>query len=275
MHIPRFFLMPEDVRPLRYTANGSLDLHAGDKCEIVNPAVVSQIKNVLRLAEGDRVQLLNGSGLLWNCRLGPMAGKVLSFRVEDQVELPIPPLHITVALAVLKGERFDWALQKLSELGVSTIVPLLTSRTVVKLNPVDAKGTSTKLPRWQAIAREAAEQSERATVPHIVAPRSFQDHVIAITTGGTTDNMFICAERIDTESLKDILLASNSKKTFSSGTADTTIELIVGPEGGFTDEEIDFACKQGVKPVSLGPRIMRSETAAIYALLEVIWCLEK
>lgn len=266
--------MPEDVRPTRRTANDSLDLQVGEKCEIVNPAVVNQVKNVLRLGDGAKLQLLNGTGKLWKCRLSGAPGKVLSFEVEEKVELPLPPLHATVAMAVLKGERFDWALQKLTELGVSTIVPLLTSRTVVKINPGDAKGTSTKLPRWQAIVREAAEQSERATIPHIVAPRSFDDHMIAITAGGTIDNTFICAERIHSESLKDILSASNCKKTFSSGTADATIELIVGPEGGFTDEEVDLACKQGVKPVSLGSRILRSETAAIYALAQVMLVLE-
>jgi 16S rRNA (uracil1498-N3)-methyltransferase len=109
----------------------------------------------------------------------------------------------------------------------------------------------------------------------VVAPADLQTWLQQFDAGGTRDTAFICAERLATGHLKDIFLPVACHQKDRPGTADTTIYLIVGPEGGFTGAEIANAEKRGVKPVSLGRRILRSETAAIYSLAQVIWCLEK
>jgi 16S rRNA (uracil1498-N3)-methyltransferase len=271
--------MPEDVRSMPASGPGGtavdcLDLKIGQDLEITSTAVVNQLKNVLRLRPGDQLQILNGQRLLFDCRVVDLSAKGgARVRVESRHQLPESSVRVSVALAVLKGERFDWALQKLTELGVSEIVPVLTTRSVVKLETGAAKSTAAKVARWKAIVREAAEQSERATIPDVVAPRTFGQWMHDLGHGGAGGIGFICAERISTTLLGDILLGMVADQT--GATTGKTITLFVGPEGGFTPEEIELAQKQGLKPVSLGPRILRSETAAIYALAQVIWCLEK
>jgi RsmE family RNA methyltransferase len=210
MQIPRFFLTSEDLRHSGVgssLAAGSLDLQPGSEIEVVNSAIINQVKNVLRLAAGDKVQLLDGAGALFECTLSRVTGSALACTIESRQNLIPESVNVCLAMAVLKGDRFDWALQKATELGVSLVVPLLTARTVVKIDPSDAKGTKSKLTRWQAIVREAAEQSERATIPNIVAPIKFdgwingQNHI-----GGTDGIAYLCAERMATEHLRDILL---------------------------------------------------------------------
>jgi 16S rRNA (uracil1498-N3)-methyltransferase len=278
MQIPRFFLTSEDVRQTGMgggLAPTSLDLQPGGEIEIANSAMANQVKNVLRLSAGDKVHLLNGAGALFECSLSQVTSSVVACRVEARRNLPADSVDVCLALAVLKGDRFDWALQKATELGVSSIVPLLTARTVVKIDSSDAKGTKSKLTRWQAIVREAAEQSERATIPNIVAPIKLVEWFDQNHIGGTDGIAYLCAERMATEHLRDILLELRSRSSNNDGTAGKTIFLVVGPEGGFIDEEIALAQERGFKPVSLGARILRAETAAIYAVAQVIWCLEK
>jgi 16S rRNA (uracil1498-N3)-methyltransferase len=280
MHIPRLFFTPDDLTGSSGAATSgpgkrSLDLHPGSKVEIVNPAMRNQLVNVLRLTPGNKVVLLNGTGLAFESVLDAASKKSVRLTIVGCEALPECDLRVTVAVSLLKGDRFDWTLQKLTELGVTEIVPLITARTVVKIDSVDAKGLQQKMTRWQAIVRESAEQCERATIPHLVNPQLFDHWITQIAAGGTCDTAFLCAERIKDAHLKDILPALMSRNENFSGTAGKTIRVIVGPEGGFTEEEIATAAKLGIMPVSLGRRILRSETAAIYALAQVVWCLEK
>jgi 16S rRNA (uracil1498-N3)-methyltransferase len=281
MHIPRLFLMPEDVRQvagepvLSLTAGGLLDLQPGDRLEILSSAIANQIKNVLRLRDGDKVIVLNGGGLLFECSLLSDQKRSLSCQVDQRRQLADDRLPVAVALAVLKGERFDWALQKLTELGVDRIVPILAARGVVKIDSGDAKGTAGKLARWQAIVREAAEQCERATIPQVVAPVTMQNWLGEFSSGSIGGIGYICAERIPAVHLRDALLEFGEPGKNSLATTDKTIFLLIGPEGGFTDDEVVAAQNAGLKPVSLGRRILRSETAAIYGMAQLIWCLEK
>ena len=281
MHIPRFFLTQDDIRltagsTAKADNGGSLDLHPGAEFDITRAAVANQVKNVLRLRVGDRLVVLNGEGAYFECSIRKLEPKTVRCLVEQRVveQAPAGP-RVAVAMAVLKGDRFDWALQKMTELGVDEIIPLNTARSVVKMDEFDAKGESGKLSRWQAIVREAAEQCERSTIPHIVQPQKIQNWFGALQLGGTGDTAFICTERIQTASLRDILLSREVNGKNFLATTGTTIFLIVGPEGGFTEQEIQIARNQGAMPVSLGRRILRSETAAIYALAQVIWCLQK
>lgn len=288
MQIPRFFVSTAQLKvgatsaEARPFGHGSFKALADEFVTILEPALINQVKNVLRLRPDDHLKLLDGEGGLVECKLLESGKSELRCQIvgktwEDLGE----EVEVTIGLPLLKGERFDWALQKLTELGVATIVPLTTARTVVKIvksDGKDAKGIADqqkKLARWQAIAREAAEQCERAMIPQIVLPMTIEDFLTTFASGGMEVVAFICAERLPEPSLKDILLELRKKILVQKGTAGKTISIVVGPEGGLTSDEIKFAQKAGWKPVSLGRRILRSETAAIYAVAQIIWALEK
>ena len=251
-------------------------MQPGQQVQILNKQLNNQVRNVLRMRQGDRLALLDGSGALFDCIVTKLEGRTFECRVESrQAATGDAQARVSVALPVLKGDRFEWALQKMTELGVWQVVPLITARSVVKVDTAhDAKSAAGKVVRWQAILREAAEQCERATIPHLVAISKFDRFISELDLGGTGDTAYICAERLQTDPLRDIFLPFACQKKKMLGTADKTIHLIIGPEGGFTSEELQLAQNAGVKPVSLGQRILRAETAAVFSLAQVIWCLE-
>lgn len=279
MHIPRFFLSGKQIaRPLPTSTPGTPG--ATESVTILDTGVVNQIRNVLRLKPEDQVIILDGEGGLLDCRLVRIERREIECLVTGRRDSGRAPwLAVTVALPLLKGDHFDWALQKLTELGVNTIRPIITSRTVVRIQEVgDAKsrqGGAGKLDRWRSIAREAAEQCERATIPQIVEPAIFRDYLSTLTDGGTNSTVYICTERLVEPLLKDSLLSRLRATETEQDSKRENISVIVGPEGGFTSDEITIAIEQGCKPVSLGSRILRTETAAIYALAQIMWCLEK
>lgn len=264
MQIPRFFL-----------TELSLDYESGKQLTIADPAIVAQVRNVLRMRPDDTIILLDGRGNLYQCRLDSISKADLKCTVISRDTAGgDKQFSVRAGVALIKGDRFEWALQKMTELGVDSVVPLITERTVVK-PPADAKGVNTKLARWQSIVKEAAEQSERATIPHIVAAKKLNDFIDDATAGGAEQLVFICAERSSGAPLRDIFLDHACKRTDLLATKGKTINLIVGPEGGFSPVELEYAQKRGAVPVSLGQRILRAETAAVYAVAQVIWCLEK
>lgn len=281
MHTPRFFLTANDVQQGQYASpSGSpLDLNIGQTFDITAQSLTNQITNVLRMRQGDPLVVLNGTGRLYRCHILNMKNKTVQCSVDEaEAATGDPPVAVSVAVAMLKGERFDWCLQKLTELGVASVIPLQTRRTIVKISDSttgDAKGTKGKIERWQAILKEAAEQCERATVPHIVPPKKYEDFIRSLAGGGDQPMAFICAERLQSTPLRDICLEYTRINAKDLATAGKTIILIIGPEGGFVPEELAIAQDAGVMPVSLGPRILRAETAAIYALSQLIWCFEK
>lgn len=283
MQIPRFFLTPNEVGSLSRNgqatqpSSDTLDFRPDDELQLIGPALTNQLKNVLRLRVGDLFDLLDNRGHLYRATISKIADKHITCTIIDsQTAGGDPPVKVVVALPLLKGDRFDWALQKLTELGVHMVVPVVTTRSVVKADTSgDARGSQAKLVRWQSILKEAAEQCERATIPYIVPPQKFSDYVAGAIAGGTNFLTMICAERVAAVSPIDILLDHGGTKSDLSATTDKTIVILIGPEGGFTEDEILHAQNAGAVPVSLGPRILRAETAAIYSLAQVIWCLEK
>jgi 16S rRNA (uracil1498-N3)-methyltransferase len=286
MHIPRFFLTDEQLQspPQARASAGKLDaddgaeggfhFSPGDYVTVNEPAVVNQVRNVLRMRPGDRLAILDGHGGIFNCELKEIGNKSFQCRIlQKEYAAQDESGAVTIGLPLIKGERFEWALQKLTELGVAGVVPLITDRAVVKA-PGDAKGTANKLARWQAIVKEAAEQCERATIPRVVSPISIDKFIAGGISGAPSDITFICTERLNQPLLRDVLLQMRQDR-LNKGTKYTTILVLVGPEGGLTEREISLAQDQGWKPVSLGPRILRSETAAIYSVAQIIWALEK
>lgn len=221
-----------------------------------------QISHVFRLKPGDQISLLDGLGSIYHCRIESAGKRQLKATIEQSLKIEEPlqvPIH--VGLPLLRSGRFEWALEKLTELGVAKISPIIVTRSVVQadLSPQGKdKSKDAKLERWLTILKESAEQCERATIPHLVPPRRFGLFIQECSLVTNSLNL-ICAERRQTINL--------TKKLDNDDIAyPKEVAIAVGAEGGFTGGEVEEAIGFGFFPVSLGPRILRSETAAIYAL---------
>lgn len=208
------------------------------------------LRDVLRLGDGDEVSVFNGEGKEFSCRIKTTGrGKEQAqLEILSEITAPSPEskLELTLAIALLKGEKFDLVVQKATELGVSRIVPLQTKRADIKIKNADEAGK--KLERWRRIALEGAKQCGRARVPEIAAVTEFTKY---ISTEQSTKILF--AER-----------SGASLKAVVGVNADNTrITAIVGSEGGWEDSEIAFARDNNCHIVTLGGRILRAETAGI------------
>jgi 16S rRNA (uracil1498-N3)-methyltransferase len=251
MTTPRFFL-----------PKSSIDLKAGI-VEISKPDLINQMRKVLRLKPNDPVVILDGEGSVYQCGLIELSQRHARAKILESNEFdPHIRPRVTVFQSLLRGGRFDWVVQKLTELGVSCIVPLICEHGV-------AKYSGNKLEHWQEIAREAAEQCERTSIPQVVEPKSMQEvKESCLTTGSSASTMkLLCLERSsgNANSLAQTLLSVSATKM-----PPDQIDLMIGPEGGFTEAEIANAQQAGFIPVSLGERILRSETAAIAAMAVLI-----
>lgn len=238
---------------------------------ICDPGIVSQIRNVLRLKRGDQIIILDGEGGMFRCLLEkPTATHVEARIIDAHPAIGDPCVAVTVALPPLKGGRFEWALQKLTELGVYRVVPIATSRSVVKPRSESKAADTSKLTRWQAIMREAAEQCERASIPEMRPPMSLSTFLNSELWAPESGQhaAIVCAERSEAPLFRNVLaqLCQAEPPTKS-------ISVVIGPEGGLTKDELERASATGGEVVSLGRRILRSETAAIYALVQIIFML--
>lgn len=214
-------------------------------CEGVLDAGQSrQARSVLRLSAGDLLTLFNGTGIEATARVVTPAKSGVPFIVES-VDSPErePPVSLTVGLAVLKGDRFEVALQKLTELGVSRIVPLLTERSVVSFD--DARGWLKRAERYARISREAAEQSERVILPEIAKPTALAEFL-------HQQPVIVLLERAASVPIGDI-------------TPGEAAAIAVGPEGGWSEREQQLIAETAAGTASLGRLILRAETAAIVA----------
>jgi len=216
------------------------------------------LSRVLRLKRGDRFIAMDGQGQWWLAQLSEnLEFATIVESIPVQTELPVP---VTLILALPKN-GWDEVVRQTTELGVTTLVPVLSDRTVLKPSP-------NKLERWRRIAREAAEQSERQIVPTILEPVTFQDF---LALWETPPERYICVPRTDAPHLLEQVLASQRSPT---GLQQSPIEIAVGPEGGWTPGEVEQAIASGFQPVSLGSRILRAVTAPAVALSLVAAALE-
>lgn len=209
-------------------------------------------RGVLRLHRGDEVYVLDGAGKEFRCAVRELDrdGAVLDVLEEVEPARPESPLNLALAIALLKGEKFDLVVQKATELGVSRILPVTTARADIRIhNADDAKR---KVARWQRIALEAAKQCGRARLMEIEEPVALK--VLIDRTAQDGDQRLMFAERKGT-SLAEI--ARNSP------TGAKNVFALIGPEGGWTDEEIELARESGWNVITLGGRTLRAETAAI------------
>ncbi len=217
------------------------------------------LQRVLRLKAGAKFLALPGDGKAWQCELEGDRARILE-SVVVTTELPIA---VTLALALPKT-GFDEVVRQVTELGVRTIVPLLTERTLLK--PSDNKRD-----RWQKIAAEATEQSERAIVPQVLEPIAFKNFLNAESAWMAADNCqglktkLLCWGRGDSPHLMTILAGFDCPESLT---------ICVGPEGGWSDREVAMAIESGFQTVSLGSRILRAVTAPMVAMAIVGGVLE-
>ncbi|MDF5722837.1 MAG: 16S rRNA (uracil(1498)-N(3))-methyltransferase [Rhizonema sp. PD37] len=210
---------------------------------------------VLRLRESDRFIAMDGQGKWWLAQLEGNLARVLEALLV-QTELPV---SISLIIALPKGNSFDEVVRCITELGVATIIPIISERTLLNPSPQ-------KLERWRRIAQEAAEQSERSFVPTILEPASFSS--IVNSQASFVTNQYICEARGNYPYLRDCVY--NQEQI----TNDTQITIAIGPEGGWTEKEVECAIAAQFQPVSLGRRILRAVTAPIVALSIVAAQLE-
>ncbi|MEB3309735.1 MAG: 16S rRNA (uracil(1498)-N(3))-methyltransferase [Snowella sp.] len=201
------------------------------------------LKRVLRLQDGDRFVVMDGCGQTWLAQLNQEQADIVNVLTESS-ELP---LAVTLLIALPKGSGFEEILRPCTELGVSTIVPVISDRTLLKPSPQ-------KWERWQRIVKEAAEQCERQLVPTVLEPLPFAEALIQFKEWGHTG--YICVTR----------RASFPLMSYLSRPLPHNLVIATGPEGGWTDAEVESAIAAGLTPVSLGKRILRAITAPTVAL---------
>ena len=210
--------------------------------------------NVLRLKADDRVEVFDGEGhryiaSLCDTRTAPLQAKILQHQFH-----PHTPPYITLFQALPKFDKMDLIVQKTTEIGVNEIAPMICQRSIPK-SVVQQKRTV----RWQRIANEAAKQCRRPHFVHVMAPQRLEECL-----GGVNhlDLLILLWEGEKQQGLKEILRNHGEAKS---------VGLFVGPEGGFTDEEVGVALQNGCLPATLGENILRTETAAIVSVASVMY----
>jgi 16S rRNA (uracil1498-N3)-methyltransferase len=214
-------------------------------------ALAQQLAHVLRMQVGDEIVLLDGSGQEYHSRIAHLDRRAAAVEVLGaQPCLAEPRQILTLYQCSLKQDKFEWVLQKGTELGASRFVPVISERSIVR----PAAALLGKYGRWQAIVREAAEQCGRARVPQIAPPCEWQE---AVT--GAVGLRLLPWEGTHEEPT----LPATLQKELPNH---SNISILIGPEGGVTTPEAHLASAQGWQIVSLGPRILRAETAALAAI---------
>ncbi|WP_207060577.1 16S rRNA (uracil(1498)-N(3))-methyltransferase [Motiliproteus sp. SC1-56] len=238
MRVPRVY----DPQPLHEGAELALGAFAAQ-----------HLGRVLRMGPGDEVVVFNGEGGEFPARIVEVTKKTVRVQLAECRPVPADPrLSISLGQGISRGERMDYALQKATELGVGTVTPLFTERCEVRLN---AERQAKRTAHWQQVAVSAAEQCLRSRVPDVSAPRVLADWV----------------QQVDAE-LK-LILHPEAPRALGEFARPASVALLVGPEGGLSDTELEQARAAGFVPLSLGPRVLRTETAPVAALsvLQYLW----
>jgi|TARA_R100000005_G_scaffold85934_1_gene54572 16S rRNA (uracil1498-N3)-methyltransferase len=238
MRIPRIFTAQA------LAGVSSLTLEAGPS---------QHLAKVLRLAAGAPVCLFDGSGNDFPATILTADKRAVTVALEQgQPGLAESPLRIHLGIGVSRGERMDWVVQKATELGVAAITPLYTERTEVRLR---GERETRKLQHWQQIAISACEQSGRSHLPQVFSPETLPSWL-----GNCTDD-------------QRLVLHHRAVPLPTAATPPASLSLLVGPEGGLSAAEIEAAEGAGFKPLALGPRVLRTETAplAALAILQARW----
>ncbi|MBA2431770.1 MAG: 16S rRNA (uracil(1498)-N(3))-methyltransferase [Chthoniobacterales bacterium] len=233
----RFYIAPNEWNPDALVLTGSEAHHA---------------RNVLRLAEGDKVVLFNGRGREITAAVTGTASRTVALRKLHESATPLLRCRITLAQAIPKGKNMDLIVQKAVEIGASEIAPILSDRTIVRLDEDDV---AQKQAKWQTVAIEAAKQCGQNWLPQVAPPCTLAQF---FAERHKFDLQLIGSLQSDTLHLKQVLSAYGNRPE--------SVLMLIGPEGDFTPAELNLARRHGCRPITLGPIILRVETAAIYCL---------
>lgn len=227
-----------------YTEN----VYQSENKAVISGDDVKHMKKVLRLKEGDRVTVCDFKCIDYICEIVSLCENEAVLKIESSHKNAFePPVNVTIYQGLPKSDKLEYIIQKCIELGAVKIVPTVTKRTVVKISDGEKKRA-----RWQKIADEAAKQCGRGVRVEVDLPVTFEKAVLSAN-----------------ESLKIMPYENEEKNTLKSvlkNSDEKNISIFIGPEGGFDQSEVDFAKQNGVFTVTLGPRIMRTETAPIAVL---------
>jgi 16S rRNA (uracil1498-N3)-methyltransferase len=223
------------------------DYQSGELIEL-SPEAAQHTAVVLRMREGEQITLFNGTNYEFQAIITLIKKKQVVVSIKQSLEVNRESsLQIHLGQAISKGERMEWVMQKSVELGVYSITPLISERCVVKL---DKERMLKKIQQWQSIAIAACEQCGRNTIPLVHSPIYVEEFL-----------------QKNHAQLKLILHPQGNKNWRDYPIqASSEMALLIGPEGGFSDAEVDLAFQYHFAPLSLGPRVLRTETAAISAL---------
>lgn len=241
-----FFVTPEQVeKPYIY-------LEGSD---------VNHMKNVLRMKRGEKAEISDGNNRKYVCAVERYEEGRAILRIEEERELDTElDARICLFQGLPKADKMELVIQKAVELGAAEIVPVVTKRTVVKL---DAKKGDKKVQRWNEIAKSAAKQAGRGIVPQVSRILTYQEALQYASSLDVTLFPYELAEGM-----------AYSREVISSVKRGQSVGVFIGPEGGFEKEEVDLASGQGARAITLGRRILRTETAAIAVLSLLMYHLE-
>lgn len=244
--------------------------------EISEPELIRQISRVLRLSKGHLFILLDGKGRLFKLQIVEENKKGIVCNILELLLAPgesKPSLEAGICL--IKNERFEFCLEKLCELGLDKLHPLVSKHCHPRFNDDEpGKRDGKRLARWQAIAREASEQCERATIPDIVNPLRLARFLHDSEDGGNSVLRIFCRERASSAPPIESLVKEIYNLSPIGQRRIDKVLFLVGPEGGFSSEEQEEILSRGFQGVSLGKRILRSETAAIVAMAQITSILD-
>lgn len=238
----RFFVSPENID----LSNGSITITGED---------VRHIGSVLRAVPGDVLELSDGSGMDYTAVIELIGKDSVLTKITGSVpNRTEPPINLTLFQGLPKADKMEYIIQKCIELGVKRIVPVMTARTVVKFS--NSKDAASKTVRWRRIALEAAKQCDRGIIPAVEEPVRFDE---ALEMAGNCSLKLIPYEEESEGSLKVLLRKYGGEAQVSNG----GVGIMIGPEGGFDPDEVWKAVRSGFHSVTLGPRILRTETAGL------------
>lgn len=224
---------------------------------IISDSRVHQIRDVLRMKTGNQIIVLDNKGFEYQTRLLSISTKEIVGEIISKNRCESEPrIQITLYQSLLAREKFEFVLQKCTEIGVTQFIPVITERSIVRKAE---KITKQKLARFESIIEEAAEQSSRGKIPLLRNPTDLSEALLA------ADDYDIClvGSTKNCDSLKKILRGHNSQAE--------RIALFIGPEGGFSDRELELLGSREIKSFSLGKRILRTETAAVAATAIILY----
>ena len=233
----------------------------GDDSITITGSDVNHIKNVLRMREGETILVSDGNDNEYICEITALDEEVTAKIVDMNIESRELPIKVTLFQALPKSDKMETVIQKMIELGAVEIVPVKTSRCIVKL---DDKKAAKKVSRWNEIAKSAAKQSKRGIIPEVSDVMTYEEALNKAKEMDTILFPYEGAEDID-----------HTREIFGKIDSGSQVAIFIGPEGGFSIEEVAKAKEAGAKEITLGNRILRTETAGMMIMSVLMYLFEE